>query len=48
MFDTLEERIRHDDAVETTFRERCMKVALVAVLSTSLFAGLYFVIRILG
>jgi hypothetical protein len=47
MFDGLEERIRHDDAEDTTTKERMMKGILVAVLSFVLFGGLYFVVRIL-
>ena len=47
MFDSLEERIRHDDAEDTTLRQRLMKGLIVAALSTGLFAGLYFVVRVL-
>ena len=45
MFDSLEERIRHDEAEDTTTEERVMKGVLVAVLSTVLFGGLYFAVR---
>jgi hypothetical protein len=48
MFDSLEERIRHDEAEDTTTEERVMKGVLVAVLSTILFGGLYFAVRIVG
>jgi hypothetical protein len=48
MFDSLEERIRHDEAEDTTAEERVMKGVLVAVLSTLLFGGLYFAVRIVG
>ena len=47
MFNNLEDRIRHDEAEDATFRQRAMKGLLVANLSTSIFAGLYFVVRIL-
>lgn len=47
MFDSLEDRIRHDEAEDATFSHRAMKGLLVAFLSTGLFAGLYFVVRIL-
>ena len=47
MFDSLEERIRHDDAEEITPKQRMVKGLLVAVLSVVLFGGLYFVVRIL-
>ena len=48
MFDSLEERIRHDDAEDTTARQRVVKGLLVTVISVLLFGGLYFVVRILG
>ena len=48
MFDSLEERIRHDEAEDTTTTESMMKGVLVAILSTLLFGGLYFAVRILG
>jgi hypothetical protein len=47
MFDSLEERIRHDEAEDTTTKQRMMKGLLVAVVSIALFGGLYFVVRIL-
>ena len=45
MFDSLEERIRHDEAEDTTTEERMMKGVLVAILST-VVRGLYFAVRI--
>ena len=45
MFDNLDDRIRHDE--EIPLRQRIVKGLMVAALSTSLFAGLYFVVRIL-
>jgi len=45
MFDSLDETIRHDDALETSRRERLGKRLVVAVLSILLFGGLYFAIR---
>jgi hypothetical protein len=47
MFDNLEDRIRHDNAEGTTIRQRATKGLLIAILSAGLFAGLYFVVRIL-
>ena len=47
MFDSLDDQIKRDDAVEITRRERIVKATLVAVLSILLFGGLYFVVRIL-
>jgi hypothetical protein len=48
MFDSLEERIRHDEAEDTTTEERVVKGMLVAVLSALLFGGLYYAVRIVG
>jgi hypothetical protein len=48
MFDSLEERIRHDEVEDTTTTERMMKGLLVAILSTGLFYGLYVAVRTLG
>ena len=48
MFDSLEERIRHDEAEDSSTSERMMKGLLVAILSTDLFYGLYFAVRQLG
>jgi hypothetical protein len=48
MFDSLEERIRHDEAEDTTTTERIMRGLLVAILSTGFFYGLYFAVRSLG
>ena len=48
MFDSLEERIRHDEAEDTSTTERMMKGLLIAILSTGLFYGLYFAVRQLG
>ncbi len=47
MFDSLDERIRHDEAEDTTTKQRMMKGLLVALVSIALFGGLYFVVRIL-
>ena len=47
MFDSLEDKIKHDDAVEISRRERIVKGVMVASLSILLFGGLYFVIRVL-
>jgi hypothetical protein len=45
MFDSLDEKIKHDDAVETSRSERVAKGVMVAILSIVLFGGLYFVVR---
>lgn len=48
MFDSLDERMKHDVNVESSARERVAKGVAVAILSVLLFGGLYFVVRILG
>jgi len=45
MFDSLDEKIKHDDTVETSRCERIAKGVAVAILSVLLFGGLYFVVR---
>lgn len=45
MFDSLDERIRQDDASETTPRERMFKWIAIAVLSVVVFGGIYFAIQ---
>jgi hypothetical protein len=47
MFDSVDEKIRNDDAIETSRGERIVKIALVALLSILLFGGLYFFVRML-
>jgi hypothetical protein len=47
MFDSLDEKIKHDAAAETTSRERVVKGIVIAVLSILLFGGLYFAVRML-
>ncbi len=47
MFDSLEERIKHDEAEEVSPRERVAKGLLIAVLSILLFGGLYFAVRMI-
>lgn len=47
MFDSLQEKIKHDDAAEISPRERVVKGVVIIVLSIVLFGGLYFAIRML-
>ena len=47
MFDSLDEQIKHDDAIEISRKERIVKAVTIAVLSILLFGGLYFAIRML-
>lgn len=48
MFDSLDDKIKHDNAVEISPRERIVKGVVVTVLSVLLFGGLYFAVRTLG
>lgn len=45
MFDDLSERIKRDDIVETTRRERLAKAIAIPALAILLFGGLYFVVQ---
>ncbi len=47
MFDSLDERMRHDDAAEVSRGERIAKGVVITLLSIPLFGGLYFAVRIL-
>jgi hypothetical protein len=47
MFETLDDRMKHDEAAETTPKERAMKWVLVGIVSVLLFAGLYMGVRML-
>jgi len=47
MFDSLEDQIKHDDAIEISRRERIGKAIMIAALSILLFGGLYFAVRML-
>jgi hypothetical protein len=47
MFDSLEEKIKHDDAAEISPRERVAKGVVISILSILLFGGLYYAIRLL-
>jgi hypothetical protein len=45
MFDSLDERIKHDDALEISPRERVVKMTLIAFLSVVVFGGLYLAVH---
>jgi hypothetical protein len=47
MFETLDDRIKQDEAEVTTPRERILKWILVGVVSIILFGGLYMGVRLL-
>lgn len=45
MFVSLEEQMKHDDAVATSPRERMTKWAVIALVAVSVFGGLYYAIQ---
>jgi len=47
MFDSLDERIKHDDTVESSRAARIAKGVVVAILSILVFGGLYFAVRMM-
>lgn len=47
MFDSLDEKIKHDEAVEVPRRQRVVRDVAIVVLSILLFGGLYFAVRML-
>ncbi len=47
MFESLDEHMKHDDALEKTQAERIAEAALIAILSVLLFSGLYFAVHML-
>jgi hypothetical protein len=47
MFDTLADKMRQDDAKETTRSERVIRWIMVGVVSVVLFGGLYFGVSML-
>jgi len=46
MFDSLDEKIKLDDAAETSRSERIAKGVAIAILLIVLFGGLYWVVRL--
>jgi hypothetical protein len=48
MFTSLDEEMKHDDAMGASPRERAMKWGMIALASILLFGGLYFAIRLLA
>jgi hypothetical protein len=47
MFDSLDDKMKADDAAEVSRKERIVKMVIVAILSVLLFAGLYYAVRLL-
>jgi len=48
MFTSLEDEIKHDEALAMNQRERFLKWGTIVVSSVLLFSGLYFAIRLLA
>jgi hypothetical protein len=46
MFQSLDEQMKHDDALGTTPRQRIVKWAVIVVAAVVLFGGLYFAIQV--
>jgi hypothetical protein len=47
MFDSLDEKMKQDEAGEISRRERIVRSVTVCILSILLFGGLYFAVRLL-
>jgi len=47
MFESLDEQIKHDQAVETSSKERWLQLLAGLLLAVVVFGGLYFGIRML-
>lgn len=47
MFESLDDRIKHDEEQETTQKERILKWVVVGVVSIVLFTGLYMGVKLL-
>jgi len=47
MFDSLDDQMKHDDALVTTKKQRVLLWITVGVVSVVLFGGLYFGVRLL-
>ena len=47
MFDSLEDKIRHDSADEKSRAEWIVEGVVIAVLSVLVFGGLYYAIRMM-
>jgi hypothetical protein len=48
MFTSLDEQMKHDDALQVTPGERMVKWAVITALSLVLFGGLYAAIQLLA
>jgi hypothetical protein len=48
MFDSLDERMKHDEMGEGSVKERSIRYVVVAIISVAIFVGLYEAVRLLG
>ena len=48
MFETLDDRMKHDDEEVSTLRERMTKWILIGLVAVVLCGGIFFAIRNLG
>lgn len=48
MFETLDDRMKHDADEVSTRGERLLKWVLVGIVAVALFGGLYMGVRLLG
>ena len=48
MFETLDERIKHDEKEETSSKERLIKWVIVGVVTLAVCGGLYLGVHMLG
>jgi hypothetical protein len=48
MFETLDERMKHDAKAESTNRDRVVKWVVISAVSLAVFGGLIIAVRFLG
>ena len=48
MFASLEEQMKHDDAIATSPRQRMTKWAVVTFVAVAVFSALYYAIQAIG
>ena len=48
MFESLDDRIKHDEQEVTTTRERVIKYLVVVIISVIVFGGLVFGVRMMS
>lgn len=48
MFDSLDEQMKHDDAVSSSPKERYFKLGLMAVVAIVVFMGVFMAVQMVG